>query len=131
MALQTAKVYSDVDISFLPHPITKDVLKKTGAAAVAQSIVNLILLSHYEKPFHPEIGSNIRKLLFELGDNVTASLIAEEVKIAIGNFEPRATILGVYVDQTSDGYGYNVTIEFSVITLPDPVSITVFLDRVR
>ena len=131
MALQTQKTYSDLDNSFFPHPITKDVLKKTGTAAVAQSIVNLILLSHYEKPFHPEIGSNIRKLLFELSDNVTSSLLAEEVKIAIGNFEPRASVLGVYVSETSDGYGYNITIEFSVLTVPDPVSITVFLDRIR
>ena len=131
MALLVTKQYSDIDVTFLPHPITKDVLRKTGAAAVVQSIVNLVLTSHYEKPFHPEIGSNLRKLLFELADNVTASLIAEEVKIVIANFEPRATVLGVYVSPTSDGYGYNVTIEFSVDTLPDPVSITLFLNRVR
>lgn len=130
-ALQTKKVYSDIDVSFMSHPVTKDILKKTGAAAVVQSVVNLILTSHYEKPFHPEVGSNIRKLLFEPTDTVTASLISEEIKIVVGNFEPRATILSVNAQETPDGYGYNVTVEFSIVTLPDPVSITVFLDRVR
>ena len=131
MALTSKKTYSDLDVSFNFHPVTKDVLKKTGISSVVQSIISLVLLSHYEKPFHPEIGSNIRKLLFELADNVTASRIAEEVKITIANFEPRATVLGVYVDPTDDGYGYNVNIEFSVITVADPVSITLFLERVR
>ena len=130
MAL-TSKAYSDIDISFMPHPVTKDVLKKTGAQAVVQSIANLVQLSHYEKPFHPEIGSNVRKLLFELADSVTANLLAEEIKTVIANFEPRATVLGVYVDTTPDGHGYNVTIEFSIVTLPNPISITVFLERLR
>lgn len=125
------KSYSDLDDSFDIHPITKDVLKKTGAAAVAQSIVNLVLLAHYEKPFHPEVGSSLRKLLFELADDVTKNLIKEEIKTVIANFEPRATVLGVFVEETDDGSGYNITIEFSVITLTDPVSITLFLQRVR
>ena len=130
MAL-SSKAYSDIDVSFLPHPVTNDILKKTGASAVVQSIANLVQLSHYEKPFHPEIGSNVRKLLFELADSVTSNLLAEEIRTIINNFEPRATVLGVYVETTPDEYGYNVTIEFSIVSLPNPISITLFLERLR
>jgi phage baseplate assembly protein W len=130
MGLQT-RTYSDFDVSFTPNPITGDVNMVTGYNSVVQAVTNLVQLNHYEKPFHPEIGGNVRKLLFEPADNITAGLLANEIKIVIGNFEPRATVLGVYAETTADGNGYNVTVEFSVLTVSDPITITFFLERLR
>jgi phage baseplate assembly protein W len=130
MPLQT-RTYSDFDISFSANPITGDLNSVLGFNSVVQSVMNLVQLNHYDKPFHPEIGGNVRKLLFELTDNITAGLIANEIKIVLANFEPRATVLGVYVETTNDGNGYNVTIEFSVLTVSDPITISFFLERIR
>jgi phage baseplate assembly protein W len=130
MPLQT-RTYSDFDISFSPNPVTGDLNSVLGFNSVVQSVMNLVQLNHYEKPFHPEIGGNVRKLLFELADNITAGLIANEIKIVLANFEPRAIVLGVYVETTNDGNGYNVTIEFSVLTVSDPITISFFLERIR
>ena len=130
MGLQT-RTYSDFDVSFTPNPITGDVNMVAGFNSVVQAVTNLVQLNHYEKPFHPETGGNVRKLLFELADNITAGLLANEIKIVIGNFEPRATVLGVYAETTADGNGYNVTVEFSVLTVSDPITITFFLERLR
>jgi len=131
MAGLNTRQYSDFDISFQPHPITGDLLKKINAGAVVQSIMDLVQIGHYEKPFHPEIGSNVRKLLFEPMDNITANLLSNEIRAVITNFEPRATLLGVYVQSDDVGDGYNVVIEFSINTLPDPITISVFLERLR
>lgn len=125
------RTYSDFDIAFKAHPVTKDLVKKTGANAVVQAIVDLIQTNHYEKPFHPEIGGNVRRLLFEPIDNITANLLSQEIQRTIKNFEPRATVLGVYVQSSPEQNGYDVTIEFSIITLPNPITITVFLERLR
>lgn len=103
----------------------------TGYNSVVQAVMNLVQLNHYEKPFHPEIGGNVIKLLFEPADNITAGLIANEIKVVLANFEPRADVLGVYVESTPDYEGYNVTIEFSILTLSDPISISFFLERLR
>lgn len=130
MANQT-RTYSDFDVSFSKNPITGDLNKVTGFNAVVQAVTNLVQLNHYEKPFHPEIGGNVRKLLFEPADNITATLLANEIETVIGNFEPRATVLGVYVETTNNGNGYNVTVEFSIQTLSDPITITFFLERIR
>jgi phage baseplate assembly protein W len=130
MAL-TTRTYSDFDVSFRAHPITKDLVKKTGANAVVQAIINLVQINNYEKPFHPEIGGNLRKLLFEPVDNITSNLIAQEIRLTIANFEPRATVLGVYVQSNVQETGYDVTIEFSILTLPTPITISVFLERLR
>jgi phage baseplate assembly protein W len=125
------RTYSDFNVQFNAHPITKDLVKITGANAVVQAIMDLVQINHYEKPFHPEIGGNVRKLLFEPTDNITANLLAEELKTIIANFEPRATVLGVFVQSDPTGLGYNVTIEFSIVTLTDPITISVFLERLR
>jgi len=129
--LQT-RIYSDFDVDFIPHPVTGDLLKKTGVNSVVQSIVNLIQTNHYERPFHPEIGSNVRKLLFDLADPVTANLIAEEIKDTLKNFEPRAQILDVVVQTDTTLDGYNVTIIFQVAGgISTPIEIGVFLERLR
>lgn len=126
-------IYSDLDNSVETNPITGDVLKKTGAAAVIQSVMNLIQMGHYEKPFHPEIGSGIRQLLFELATPATCQLMSKEIRTVLQNFEPRVQVLNVVVEAVVSGTisGFNATIQFSIVSIPQPITISVFLERVR
>jgi phage baseplate assembly protein W len=87
-----ARTYSDLDLNFTIHPVKKDINRVTGDMAVISSIKNLILTNHYERPFQPNIGSNIRRLLFENMDNITASSIENEIRQTVLNYEPRANI---------------------------------------
>ena len=130
MPLATVQ-YSDIDINFIPNPITGDIVKKTGHNSVVQSIMNLVQLNAYDKPFHAEVSSGVRSLLFELPDPVTAQQISQEIKNVIANFEPRATVIGVYVGMDLVSDGYNVTIEFSITGLTDIITVDVFLERIR
>jgi phage baseplate assembly protein W len=124
-------IYSDFDINFVPHPVTGDLLRVTGVNSVVQSVMNLVQLNHYDIGFHPEIGGNVRKLLFELADPTTANLLSEEIKNVITNFEPRAQVTTVDVQSTTNGDGYTVTINFYVLSIPNQLSISFFLERVR
>lgn len=130
-ARNTLPLYSDIDINFNPHPITGDVLRVTGAQSVVQSVLNLVQINHYEVPFHPEIGGNVRKLLFELADPITANLLAEEIRNVIRNFEPRAKVIDVLVESDVDQNGFNVTITFFVLSTTQPLTISFFLTRLR
>lgn len=127
----TPRIYKDLDLDFTAHPIKKDVNKKTGTNAIVQSLKNLILLNHYEKPFHPEIGSNVRKMLFEPLDPVTANILAHEIKNVVNNFEPRVKLEQVYVKENYDENGFDVTLEFFMVNVPNPVSVSFFLERLR
>ena len=127
--LQSRK-FSDIDINFGANPVSGDILQKTGVNSVVQSIMNLVQTNHYERKFHPEIGGNVRKLLFELADSTTASLLAAEINDVIANFEPRATNVNVFVN--ADGLnGFNVTIETSIQNLANPIKVAFFLARLR
>lgn len=128
---QQARIYKDLDLAFIPHPIRKDVNKKTGYNAIIQSVQNLVLLNHYEKPFHPEIGSNIRRMLFEPLDPISASIIAREIEDVINNFEPRVRLQDVIVEEDVTGNGYNVNVTFFLLNLEEPITVDLFLERLR
>jgi phage baseplate assembly protein W len=128
---KVARTYKDLDLFFNIHPVKKDINKHTAEMAVVNSIKNLILTNHYERPFQPDLGSNVNKLLFENMDAVTASSLEREIVQVIENFEPRAKIYKVSVKPDYDNNGFSVDMEFLINNQTDPVEITFFLERVR
>ena len=126
-----SREYSDLDLSFKVHPIKKDINKHIGEYAVINSIKNLMLLGHYEKPFRPDIGSNLRRLLFEPMDNVTSATLEREIETVVGNFEPRVSISKIQLIPDFNNNGYSVNLEFYIVNRTDPVTIKFFLERAR
>ena len=126
-----SREYRDLDLSFKVHPIKKDINKHVGEYAVINSIKNLMLLGHYEKPFRPDIGSNLRRLLFEPMDNVTSATLEREIETVVGNFEPRVSISKIQLIPDFDNNGYSINLEFYIVNRTDPVTIKFFLERAR
>ena len=127
----TSREWQDLDLNFAIHPVRKDINKHKGELAVINSIKNLISTNHYEVPFQPELGCNVRKLLFEPLDMVTSTLIEREIIETINNFEPRASVSKVVVKPDFDNNGFNVELLFQIVNRTDPVAIKFFLERVR
>ena len=129
---RNVRQYKDLDLFFAKTQSSKDVRKVTDIAAVKRSVRNLVLLNHYEKPFHPEIGSGIRDMLFENMSNMTAFILAKKIEDVIENFEPRVRLISVRADPNLDRNEYEVTIEFFVVNAPtELVDLTVFLEVLR
>ena len=126
-----AREYSDLDLNFTIHPVKKDINRHVGDMAVINSIKNLVLTNHYERPFQPDIGSNIRRLLFENMDTITASSIEREIEQTISNYEPRARVSRINAIADFDRNGFKVEMEFFVINRTDPIIINFFLQRIR
>ena len=105
-------------MNFSANPVTGDVATVTDVIAVKRSVRNLLLTNHYDRPFHPEIGSNIPHLLFENLNPVTGNQLARTIEEMIGNFEPRARIENVECTPISNQNKYNVSIYFYVENLP-------------
>jgi phage baseplate assembly protein W len=123
--------YSDLDLNFTVHPVKKDINKHTDALAVINAVKNLILTNHYERPFQPELGSNVRKLLFENLDVITAAALEKEITQTLNNFEPRVTVLGIIVSPDFDNNSFNVTLQFNIINRTEPVTISFLVERIR
>ena len=129
---RAAQLYSDIDLFFGPKVGSKDVSKITNFTAVKRSVRNLILTNPYEKPFHPEIGSGVRDILFEPMTPITAYVLTMKIEEVIENFEPRARSIGVRALPNLDNNAYEVTIEFYVVNAPtELVNMEVLLERLR
>ena len=129
---RVVKEYVDLDLFFARKGSNSDVQDLTNIKAVKRSVRNLILMNHYEKPFHPEIGSGVRELLFENMTPVTAIILAKKIEDVIINFEPRARLVGVRAEPILDRNTYEVTIEFYVVNQPtELVDLSVMLERLR
>jgi phage baseplate assembly protein W len=125
------KVYSDLDLDFDIHPNTKQLNTLTSDDAVIRSLKNLIFTSHYERPFHPEIGCKIKNSLFDNIMPSTAITIQNSIKEVVDNFEPRIDLTSVEVVAVPDENAYHVTITFFIVNEPVSRQVTFFLERIR
>lgn len=126
-----SRTFSDLDLNFTKHPVRDDVNILTAERAVINSVKNLILTNHYERPFQPDLGSNIRRLLFENADAITASLLEREIQQTIENFEPRARVKDIRVIAKFDENGFEVELTFYIVNVTAPITINFFLERIR
>ena len=128
---RSARIYKDLNLDFQQNTATKDIQKIEDVESVKRSVRNLVSLNYYEKPFHPEIGSNLRGLLFE---NITPQIshyIGKQIEMLIKNYEPRCRLVDVSNRPNLDKNGYSVSISFYVVNTPNPVVVETFLERLR
>ena len=128
---RATRIYKDLDLDFGRNVVTNDVNKLTDVEAVKRSVRNLINTNHFERPFHPEIGGNVRALLFENMTPLTALNLQRKIEEVLSNFEPRAKITQIIADPDIDRNGYRLEIRFYVIGIQNPITVETFLERLR
>ncbi len=131
LSKSAVRTYSDLNLDFGRHVVTNDISKIKGVDAVKRSVRNLVQTAFYERPFHPELGCGVRELLFENFTPVTSMFISRKIEEVLSNYEPRARIHQIAVNEQPDRNGIEATIFFYVENLPEPVSVTTVLQRVR
>ena len=128
---RSSRIFKDLNLDFQQNTATKDIQKITDIEAVKRSVRNLINTNHYEKPFHPEIGSNLRAMLFELMSPQMNHLISKQIENLINNYEPRCNLVEVFAQPMFERNGYSVQISFYVQNYQNPVVVESFLERLR
>jgi phage baseplate assembly protein W len=127
--MKISRTFSDIDLNFIPHPVTGDIVKKYDESAIKAAIRNLVLTSNYERPFHSEIGSQLRNLLFEPMSPITIQLIQNTIGQTIKNFEPRAILLSVVANYSPDNNSVYVTVNFQIVNTTTPQTVSITLER--
>ena len=122
------RTYKDLAFSMFANPMSGDIGKKTGAAAVKGAIVSILKTNFNERLFAPEFGSNIRGLLFEQMNPITEQRMKKEVESAVARHEPRAEVLGVSVKAQEEQTRSEVSILFSVASEAEVQEITTYFD---
>jgi phage baseplate assembly protein W len=128
---RSTRIYKDLDLNFGRNVVTNDVNKLTDVEAVKRSVRNLINTNHYERPFHPEIGSDVRAMLFEPITPLTALNLQRKVAEVLNNFEPRVNLVQILARPDFDNNSYHLRIMFYVVGVPEPVTVETLLERLR
>ena len=128
---RNSKEYSDLDLFFQAHPYTRDVNRKYDFEAIKASVRNLILTKNYERPFHPEIGSQVTNMFFEDYSPSVRLMVERTIVETIERFEPRVRLISVQLIEDPDNNSISVEIVFTPSNIDVPITITQYLGRLR
>ena len=128
MAIQrTSRAFKDISLSFSPHPVTKDLPVLSNERAIVRSVRNLVETIPTERFFNSLLGTDIRDSLFKNFTNATVTIIEDQIRQTIGNFEPRVSNLAIEVDAIPDGNQLNVKVLFDITGLDVPTQQFTFI----
>lgn len=125
--------FKDLKVNFKPHPITSDLQVVKDDAAIKQAIVNLLLTVPGERPFQPQLGSKLSRLLFEPLDFAIAALIKNEINDTIRKYEKRVKVVSLFVEPNFEDNAFDVNLEFEIRGREDaaPLEINFLLQRTQ
>ena len=114
---RVSRGFKDISMTFQANPLNNDLIAIKNENAIARSIRNIVFTLPGEKYFNPNFGSRISKVLFENIDDITASVIVDEIKESIRNFEPRVELLDVQAFPNFDNNQFDVNITYEIIVI--------------
>ena len=122
---RVSKGFKDLSMSFQVNPINYDLIALNNETAIARSIRNLVFTYPGEKFFNQSFGSGVSRSLFENIDDISASVIKDEIANTIKNYEPRVKLIDVIVSPNYSGNEFNITVNYDIIgidALPQQLS---------
>jgi hypothetical protein len=125
------KIYSDLDLTFKRLPATNDVALRYDDQSVVASVRNLLLTNFYERPFQPNLGSNVNTILFEMADGITSGILEKEIRNVIQNYEPRVKINQLIISPSTDENSFNMTMSFFIGNNTRATTVNMLLQRSR
>jgi len=125
------KIYADLDLTFNRIPATGDVALRFDDQSVIASVRNLLLTNFYERPFQPDLGSNLNAILFEPATGLTAGILELEIRNVITNYEPRVQINELTISPNIDGNTFRVDMSFYIGNNTQPTAVNLILQRSR
>ena len=112
--------FKDLSMTFQSNPLNDDLIALKNANAIARSLRNIVFTLPGEKFFNPNFGSRITESLFENIDEISATVIVDEIRESIDNYEPRVELIDVNVNPDYENNGFNVNIVYEIIGIEIP-----------
>jgi len=122
---RVSRGFKDLSMSFQANPLNYDLIALKNESAIARSVRNLVLTYPGERFFNDNLGSKVSRILFENVDEITASVVKDEIENTINNYEPRVDLIEVFVEPDYDNNTFNVTINYNIVgidVLPQQLS---------
>ena len=112
---RVSQAFKDISMTFQSNPLNDDLIANKNENAIAPSLRNIVFTTPGEKFFNQSFGSRITESLFENIDEITATIIVDEIRQSIDNYEPRVEVDDVKAFPNYDNNSFDVTITYDVI----------------
>jgi phage baseplate assembly protein W len=112
--------FKDISMTFQVNPLNYDLITLKNESAISRSIRNIVFTLPGEKFFNESFGSRVSKSLFENVDEISASVIRDEIQNSITNYEPRVELIDVQTKPDYDNGEFNVTIVYRIVGIDVP-----------
>jgi phage baseplate assembly protein W len=129
--INPTRIYSDLDLGFIAHPNSGDLVKVLDINSVKQSVKLLVFTMFGERRFAPDLGSPTFGLLFEPLDQITSELIKQSILQVLNNNELRIIVNELVVTPNYDQNSYAITLYFTIVNIPLPINFSFSLARLR
>ena len=107
--------FKDISMTFQSNPLNDDLIAIKNENAIARSLRNIVFTTPGEKFFNQSFGSRISESLFENIDEITATIIVDEIRQSIDNYEPRVEVDDVKAFPDYENNSFDVNITYDVI----------------
>ena len=112
---RVSRGFKDLSMTFQVNPINADLIATQNQTAIARSVRNLILTRPGERFFNPNLGSRVSESLFDNMDEVSASIVEDDIRDTIDNYEPRVKLRSVRAVPDFEGNAFDVVITYDII----------------
>mgnify|MGYP001331877773 CR=1 FL=1 len=117
---RVSRGFKDLSMTFQANPLNSDLIGLKNENAIARSIRNIVMTKPGEKFFNENFGSQVSGLLFENVDDITASVIVDEITESINNYEPRVSLTSVEVNPDFDNNSFDAIVTYNIIGADSP-----------
>lgn len=129
--MKETNIYSDLDLSFVPHPLTGDISPKVNQDALKRAVRHLFQLNPFDIPFEPNLKSNLKRYLFETNDHLNRAALKKDLLWIIKKLEPRIVVKELTVESTKNGLGFVITLTYANRSLNQEDSFSFTIERAR
>lgn len=124
-------IYSDLDLSFQPHPLTGDLVPKQNVDAIRRAVKTLFSLEAFDIPFAPNKQAGLKEMLFEPSSHLTEVAIKTKLEWIFKKLETRANLISMNVNASSDELGYDITVTYNIKSIMQADTFNFYVARVR
>ena len=125
------RIYSDLDLAFIPHPMSGDLEPKVNQESLKRSVQYLFNLNQFDIPFKAHYKSNLRKYLFEQNTHIVRNNLRTDLLWVLKKLEPRINVKEIVVEMTSEGLGFDITVTYMIVSLNQEHSFNFIVERAR
>ena len=107
--------FKDISMTFQSNPLNDDLIALKNANAIARSVRNIVMTIPGERFFQPSFGSGVNRVLFNNMDEISASILEDEIRNSIRNYEPRVRLRSLKVQANFDNNAFDTVITYDII----------------